>query len=81
MANRKKSESSLVPLDRIQRAIYLLRGEKVMLDFDLAGLYGVQTGALKRAVKRNATRFPPDFMFELTVEEAANLRCQFGISS
>lgn len=52
-----------------------------MLDHDLASLYGVETGALNRAVKRNLDRFPPDFMFQLTPGEAKNLRCQFGISS
>lgn len=51
-----------------------------MLDADLARLYGVETGALNRAVKRNNRRFPPDFMFQLTISEAENLRCQFGIS-
>lgn len=74
-----KSET-IIPAERIQRAIYLVRSEKVMLDADLAALYGVETGALKRAVKRNADRFPPDFLFELTAEEAAHLRCQIGIS-
>lgn len=73
--------NELIPHERIQRAIYLLRGEKVILDADLAALYGVETGALKRAVKRNANRFPPDFMFELTAEEANDLRRQIGISS
>lgn len=71
----------VIPVERIQRAIYLLRGQKVMLDADLAELYGVKTGALNRAVRRNATRFPSDFMFQVTAEEAKNLRCQFGISS
>ena len=52
-----------------------------MFDYDLAELYGVETGALNRAVKRNLERFPSDFMFQLTAEEAKNLRCQFGISS
>ncbi len=70
-----------IPRERIQRCIYLLRGEKVMLDAELAALYGVETGALKRAVNRNASRFPPDFMFMLWPEEAASLRCQTGISS
>ncbi|MHB8522607.1 MAG: ORF6N domain-containing protein [Limisphaerales bacterium] len=60
--------------------ILLIRERRVMLDHDLAALYGVETGALNRAVKRNLDRFPPDFMFQLTVEEAKNLRCQFGIS-
>ena len=66
--------------DRIARAIGLLRGQKVLLDFDLAVLYGVETKALKRAVKRNLARFPGDFMFELTVERFENLRCQSGAS-
>jgi hypothetical protein len=57
------------------------RGEKVMLDADLAMLYRVETGALNRAVRRNSGRFPEDFMFRLTSEEWENLRCQFGISS
>ena len=70
-----------IPMERIERAILLIRGEKIMLDSDLAEVYGVETGALNRAVKRNASRFPRDFMFQLTAEEAANLRCQFGISS
>ena len=69
-----------IPMERIERAILLIRGEKVMLDSDLAEIYGVETGALNRAVKRNASRFPTDFMFQLTAEEAANLRCQIGIS-
>ena len=73
--------ADLIPCERIQRAIYLIRGEKVMLDADLAALYGVETGALNRAVKRNANRFPADFMLQLTAEEAENLRCQTGISS
>jgi len=51
-----------------------------MVDADLARLYGVETGALNRAVKRNATRFPEDFMFRLNPEEAESLRCQIGIS-
>jgi hypothetical protein len=58
-----------------------VRGEKVMLDSDLAALYGVTTGNLNKAVKRNLQRFPSDFMFQLTDEEAGNLRFQFGISS
>jgi ORF6N domain len=71
----------IIPIERIARAILLLRGEKVMLDSDLAVLYGVATGQLNRAVKRNRSRFPSDFMFELTAEEFANLKCQTGISS
>ncbi|MBA3017061.1 MAG: ORF6N domain-containing protein [Proteobacteria bacterium] len=57
-----------------------LRDEKVMLDRDLAELYGVETGALNRAVKRNTERFTEDFMFQVTGEEAEVLRCQTGIS-
>jgi hypothetical protein len=70
-----------VPVERIARAILVLRGEKVMLDSDLAALYGVTTGNLNKAVKRNAERFPIDFMFQLDAEEVANLKFQFGISS
>ena len=58
-----------------------VRGERVILDADLARLYGVETGDLNRAVKRNARRFPKDFLFVLTREEVANLICQIGISS
>jgi hypothetical protein len=68
-------------LQIIQRKIYEIRGHRVMLDFDLAELYGTETKALKRAVKRNIARFPADFMFELTKEELENLRYQFGTSS
>ena len=70
-----------VPVERIARAILVIRGEKVMLDSDLAALYGVTTGNLNKAVKRNAERFPIDFMFQLDAEEVANLKFQFGISS
>ncbi|MCX6843442.1 MAG: ORF6N domain-containing protein [candidate division WOR-3 bacterium] len=70
-----------VPIRRIEQAILQVRGHRVMLDADLAALYEVETGALVRAVKRNAYRFPEDFMFQLTPPEFDNLRCQFGISS
>jgi hypothetical protein len=60
----------LVPMERIERAILMLRGHKVMLDADLAALYGVETKALVRAVKRNEDRFPHDFMFQLSREES-----------
>jgi hypothetical protein len=73
--------TQLVPVERVERLIHLARGEKVLLDADLATLYGVETKVLNRAVKRNRSRFPPDFMFQLTAEEAANLRCQIGTSS
>jgi hypothetical protein len=64
-----------------ERSIYLIRGIKVMLDSDLAQLYGVTTGNLNLAVRRNAERFPPDFMFQLTREEVKDLILQSAISS
>jgi hypothetical protein len=69
-------EASLVPVEHIERAIRLIRGEKVILDADLAILYGVETRVLVQAVKRNVERFPPDFMFQLTTEEFTLLRSQ-----
>ncbi len=63
---------------KVERSIYLLRGQKVMLAFDLADLYGVETKTLNRAVKRNLARFPNDFMFQLTAAEWKNLKHQFG---
>ena len=75
------SEQSIVPIERIDRAILLLRSQKVILDHTLAELYEVETGALNRAVQRNRSRFPDDFMIQLTEEEAEFLRCQFGISN
>lgn len=65
----KESVSSLVEVHRIERAILWIRGRRVMLDSDLAALYGVQTKALNQAVKRNLERFPPDFMVRLTSRE------------
>ncbi|MEY2491236.1 MAG: hypothetical protein QOH24_187 [Verrucomicrobiota bacterium] len=73
--------SDIIPIKRITRSILYLRGQKVMLDVDLAALYGVPTAHLNRAVKRNSGRFPSDFMFRLTAEEVRNLKCQIGISS
>lgn len=64
----------------VESLIYLIRNHRVMLDADLARLYEVETKALNRAVKRNEDRFPPDFMFRLTVDEAESLRCQSGTS-
>jgi hypothetical protein len=69
----------IVPIDPIALAIVVLRGQKVMLDFDLARLYGVTTGNLNKAVNRNRGRFPSDFMFQLTAEEVERLIFQFGI--
>jgi hypothetical protein len=70
-----------LPPERISSSILRLRGQNVMLDADLAGLYGVETKTLNRAVKRNTGRFPDDFMFQLTAEEVAALRYQFGTSN
>ena len=70
----------LVPQEGIENKIYLIRGHKVMLDSDLAVLYGVRTKNLNKATKRNAERFPEDFMFQLTYNEAKSLRFQFGTS-
>ena len=66
---------------QIAQSIHFLRGQRIMLDFDLAALYGVTTGHLNRAVKRNRDRFPSDFMFQLTAKESEILKCQFGISN
>jgi ORF6N domain len=73
-------QSSLVPIEKIQAAIYEIRGEKVMLDRDLASLYEVKTKMLKRAVRRHLDRFPEDFMFVLSRSEFQNWRRQFGTS-
>ena len=70
----------VVPVERIRSIIFLIRRQKVILDRDLAKLYGVETGALNRAVKRNPDRFPKDFLFQLTAREVERLRCQIGIS-
>ena len=72
---------AIVPAEIIEQKILLIRGKKVMLDKDLAGLYGVETFNLNKAVKRNIERFPEDFMFQLTSEEFKNLIFHFGISS
>lgn len=72
---------SIIPLERIERRIFLIRGEKVLLDADLAQLYNVTTSALNQAVKRNIDRFPDDFMFQLDATETANLTSQSVTSS
>jgi hypothetical protein len=81
VAATKEGASVLIPAERVDGRIYLIRGHKVILDFDLAELYGVPTKTLNQAVKRNAARFPDDFMFQLTVEEAAAMRSQFVTAS
>jgi len=73
-------DSGLIPVERIEKAIYLIRGEKVMLDRDLAALYGVGTKVLKQAVRRNIDRFPDDFMFVLDSAEFQDWRSQFVTS-
>ena len=71
---------SIIPIERVTEKIYLIRGVRVMMDRDLAGLYGVETKAFKQAVRRNISRFPDDFMFELTKDEFRNWRSQFVTS-
>jgi len=75
-----EKDKLVIPIERVQQVIYLIRGQKVMLDRDLAQLYGVETRSLNQAVRRNAERFPADFMFELTREEIMRIS-QFVISS
>ena len=70
--------TQLLPIERVEKLIHLARGERVLLDADLAKLYGVTTGNLNKAVARNRHRFPPDFMFQLTHEETATLIFQSG---
>lgn len=77
----KKDSLISIPQEKIESKILLIRGQKVMLDRDLAQLYGVETSQLKRQTRRNIERFPEDFMFEFTKEELENWRCQFGTSN
>jgi hypothetical protein len=78
--NKQRPSQQLVPVEEIERRISSIRGQKVMLDADLARLYGVETFNLNKAVKRNLTRFPSDFMFQLTKPELRLLTFQIGIS-
>ena len=81
-AKTKRQDHSLaVTMERIEECIYTVRGQRVMLDSDLAAVYGVDTRALNRAVKRNRDRFPDDFAFQLARQEVANLMYQIGTSS
>ena len=68
--------NEVIPVERVEGAILVLRGHNVMLDLDLAALYGVEVKVLNQAVKRNIKRFPDDFMFQLTADEDARLRSQ-----
>ena len=81
MRSQVVTSKGAVPLERIERRILLIRGQKVMLDADLAELYGVETRALNQAVRRNIDRFPEDFMFQLTDKETEVLRSQSVISN
>ena len=78
---KKRSTTKIIPQEIIQSKIFLMRGNKVMLDKDLAELYGVETKALKQTVKRNIERFPDDFMYVLNKQEVIYLRSQFVTSS
>lgn len=78
---KKKATGSLVPQQELSDLIYTIRGQQVMLDRDLAKLYGVSTGRLNEQVNRNLTRFPVDFMFQLNNQELTNLISHFAISS
>lgn len=75
------SNQEMIIQERITKAIYLIRDQKVMIDSELAEMYGVETKVLNQAVKRNLDRFPEDFMFQLTSEESENLKSQFATSS
>lgn len=77
----KQKRALVVAAEQIEGRIYIVRGQRVMLDFDLAGLYGVPTGVLNQAVRRNAERFPKDFAFLLTSQEVADLRSQIVIAN
>ena len=78
---KKESKKLSIPIEKITGKIYFIRGQNVMLDRDLAGLYDVQTKALKQAVRRNINRFPSDFMFEINQKKFKNLRSQIVTSS
>ena len=77
----EKNDNIMLPDEVVMTKIFIVRGQKVMIDRDLAELYGVETRVLKQAVKRNIERFPEDFMFEMTKEELINWRSQFVTSN
>lgn len=77
----KSKTAALVPIEHIAQSVLVLRGQRVLLDHDLAVLYGVETRRLNEQVRRNRERFPADFIFELTAAEFANLKSQFATSS
>jgi hypothetical protein len=76
-----KNTDITIPVERVEQRIFVIRGQKVILDSDLAGLYGVETRVLNQAVKRNIGRFPTDFTFQVSSGEFENLKSQFVISS
>ena len=78
--SQPSSPSSLLPLELVTHRVKVLRGQRVIVDADLAALYGVETKRFNEAVKRNAEKFPADFMFQLTAEEFAALRSQIATS-
>lgn len=78
---KNTNNKSLVPEGKIEQIIFIIRNQKVILDSDLAVLYGVETKNLNKAIQRNITRFPADFMFQLSRKEVENLRFQIGTSS
>jgi hypothetical protein len=79
--SKKLSTDALIGPDEIQKMVRVVRGQRIMLDFDLARLYGVPTSALNQAVRRNADRFPDDFAYQLTQQEVADLMSQIVISN
>ena len=79
MPKKKKKQRALIPTERIEKSILLIRGQKAMLDSDLAELYGVEVRALNQGVSRNVGRFPDDFMFQLTQDEWQIVRSQIVI--
>jgi phage regulator Rha-like protein len=81
MVNEELKDNMFVPQEIVESKIFIFRDKKVMLDKDLAALYGVSVKSLKRQVRRNMDRFPTDFMFQLTQEELKNWRRQFGTSN
>lgn len=79
--NNENESKDLIPTELIEKRIYIIRGQKVMLGHNLAELYGVDTKRLNEGVKRNIKRFPPEFMFQLSNQEFMHLKCNFSISS
>lgn len=77
----KKKKAPLIPIERVERSILIVRGQKVILDADLAAIYGVTTARLNQQVRRNIQRFPEDFTFVLSKDEFADLKLHFATSS